>query len=98
MIVPFVVVVALAVVIGIWRRFGPIQWIWLLFGTAIALLVVWLLVLVLVIAPEMRRQGPPGQRRGMPVGMAEERPGSTDAHRQRAGGVRTLTIVQRASL
>jgi hypothetical protein len=44
---------------GVWRGFGPIQWIWLLFGSAIALLVVWFLLLAFVIGPEMVRTGPP---------------------------------------
>lgn len=47
---------------GVWRKFGPIQWIWLLFGTAIALLIAWLLLLTFIIGPEMVRMGPPGGR------------------------------------
>lgn len=56
----FLLAFALAVTIGLWRKFGPIQWIWLLFGTAIAVLVVWFLVLAFLIGPEMIRTGPPG--------------------------------------
>jgi hypothetical protein len=50
----------LVIAFGVWRKFGPVQWIWLLFGTAIALLVVWLLLLAFLIGPEMVRTGPPG--------------------------------------
>lgn len=52
----------LAVAFGVWRKFGPIQWIWLLFGTAIALLVAWVLILTFLIGPEMVRTGVPGGR------------------------------------
>jgi hypothetical protein len=50
-----------AIAVGVWRRFGAVQWIWLLFGVAMALVVVWVLMLVLVIGPEMQRMGPPGR-------------------------------------
>lgn len=50
----------LAVAFGVWRKFGPIQWIWLLFGTAMGLLILWVIVLTFVIGPEMVRMGPPG--------------------------------------
>jgi hypothetical protein len=53
----------LAIAFGLWRKFGPVQWIWLLFGTAIALLIVWLLLLAFLIGPEMVRTGPPGVQR-----------------------------------
>jgi hypothetical protein len=53
----------LAIAFGVWRKFGPVQWIWLLFGTAIALLIVWLLLLAFLIGPEMVRTGPPGVQR-----------------------------------
>ena len=56
----FLLAFALAVAFGLWRNFGPIQWIWLLFGTAIAVVVVWFLVLAFLIGPEMIRTGPPG--------------------------------------
>lgn len=49
-----------AVAFGVWRKFSAIQWIWLLFGSAIALLVLWFLVLAFLIGPEMVRTGPPG--------------------------------------
>jgi hypothetical protein len=49
-----------AVLFGVWRKFGPVQWIWLLFGAAIFMMVVWLLLIVLVVEPEMRRLGPAG--------------------------------------
>jgi len=50
---------ALAIAFGVWRKFGPVQWIWLLFGTAIAIVIVWILMVVFVVGPEMVRQGPP---------------------------------------
>ena len=50
----------IAVGVGVWRKFNAIQWIWLLFGSAIALLVLWFLVLAFLIGPEMVRMGPPG--------------------------------------
>ena len=53
-------VFGLGVAIGIWRKFGPIQWIWLLFGTAIAVVIVWFVLVIFFIGPEMVRQGPPG--------------------------------------
>ncbi|MEX1182092.1 MAG: hypothetical protein WEF86_02580 [Gemmatimonadota bacterium] len=54
------VVFALLVALGRWRRFGAVQWIWLLFGSAIALVIIWVILLVFVIGPEMQRTGPPG--------------------------------------
>ena len=56
------VVFAIAIAIGKWRGFGPIQWIWLLFGLAIGLVVIWVLLLVFFIGPEMVRTGVPGGR------------------------------------
>ena len=53
-------VFAFAISYGLWKKFGPVQWIWLLFGTTIAVVIVWLLLIVFVIGPEMVRQGPPG--------------------------------------
>jgi hypothetical protein len=46
------------VLLGVWRRFGPVQWIWLLFGAAIFMVILWILLVVLVVEPEMRRMGP----------------------------------------
>lgn len=59
----FILLFLLAVAFGVWRKFGPIQWIWLLFGTAMALLILWLVILLFVIGPEMVRTGPPGGQR-----------------------------------
>lgn len=56
----FLLLFVLAVAFGMWRKFGPIQWIWLLFGTAMVLLILWIVILVFVIGPEMVRTGPPG--------------------------------------
>lgn len=56
----FLLLFLLAAAFGVWRKFGAVQWIWLLFGSAIALLVLWFLVLAFVIGPEMVRTGPPG--------------------------------------
>lgn len=55
----FILLFLLAVAFGVWRKFGPIQWIWLLFGTAMLLLIAWILMLVFLIGPEMVRTGPP---------------------------------------
>ena len=49
------IVLAAAVAFGRWRRFSSIQWIWMLFGTAIAILIIWAIVIVFVVAPEMKR-------------------------------------------
>jgi hypothetical protein len=57
-----ILLLAFAVIIafGIWRRFSAIQWIWTLFGAAMLLMLIWFLLLVFLIGPEMRRMGPPG--------------------------------------
>jgi uncharacterized membrane protein len=60
MLLYFVIVVVALIAFGVWRRFGPIQWIWLLFGIAIVMLILWLLMMVLVVGPEMRRMNAPG--------------------------------------
>lgn len=60
MLLYLVVVIVGAVLFGVWRRFGPVQWIWLLFGLAAAMLIAWFLMMVLVVGPEMRRMGSPG--------------------------------------
>jgi hypothetical protein len=57
-IVPLLVVLAAAIAFGIWRRFTAIQWIWLGFGLAIGMVILWLLLVVLVVGPEMRRMAP----------------------------------------
>jgi hypothetical protein len=49
-----------AIAIGLWRKAGPIQWIWLLFGAAITMLVLWVLLVLFVVGPEMRRSPLPG--------------------------------------
>jgi hypothetical protein len=56
----FLLIVMAGIGIGVARRFGPVQWIWLLFGLAMVLLIMWVLMLVLVVGPGMRRMGPPG--------------------------------------
>lgn len=53
-----ILIFAAVIAFGVWRKFGPIEWIWLLFGTAIALLVIWFLMVVFVIGPEMVRTAP----------------------------------------
>ncbi|HSJ09682.1 MAG TPA: hypothetical protein VK928_07190 [Longimicrobiales bacterium] len=50
-----ILVLASAVAFGRWRRFSSIQWIWTLFGTAIAILIIWAIVIVFVVGPEMKR-------------------------------------------
>ena len=49
-----------AIAIGLWRKAGPVQWIWLLFGAAITMLVLWVLLVLFVVGPEMRRTPLPG--------------------------------------
>jgi hypothetical protein len=44
-----------AIAIGLWRKAGPVEWIWLLFGAAITMLVLWVLLVLFVVGPEMRR-------------------------------------------
>ncbi|CAN5801731.1 hypothetical protein BH23GEM9_BH23GEM9_16600 [soil metagenome] len=51
----FIMIFAAAVAFGVWRRFTSIQWIWLLFGTCVAMLVIWFLLVVFVIGPQMQR-------------------------------------------
>ena len=46
---------ATAIAIGRWRRFNAIQWIWLITGMAIALVIVWFVLAVFVVGPEMQR-------------------------------------------
>ncbi|MBR9988429.1 MAG: hypothetical protein KFH98_01675 [Gemmatimonadetes bacterium] len=60
----FLLLFLVAVAFGVWKKFGPIQWIWLLFGTAIVLVILWILMLAFLIGPEMIRTGPPGTREG----------------------------------
>jgi hypothetical protein len=54
----FLVVIACIIAFGVWRRFGPIQWIWLMFGAVVTLLVIWFLAVAFVIGPEMVRTAP----------------------------------------
>jgi hypothetical protein len=54
----FLLGIGAVIAFGVWRRFGPIQWIWLMFGAAITLLVVWFLVVAFIIGPEMVRTAP----------------------------------------
>lgn len=56
--------VALVIAFGVWRRFGAVQWIWLVAGAALFLVLIWTFMLLFVIGPEMRRMGPPGMLRG----------------------------------
>jgi hypothetical protein len=56
--------VALVIAFGVWRRFGAVQWIWLVAGAALLLVLIWTFMLVFVIGPEMKRMGPPGMLRG----------------------------------
>jgi hypothetical protein len=64
MLTVLLLVVGLAVGYGIWRKFTAIQWIWLMTGLALAMLVLWAIMLVFVVGPGMQRMGPPGA--GMP--------------------------------
>ncbi|HUF49780.1 MAG TPA: hypothetical protein VMN60_03045 [Longimicrobiales bacterium] len=44
-----------AVAIGRWRKLNAIQWIWLITGLAIGLMLIWFVLVVFVVGPEMRR-------------------------------------------
>jgi hypothetical protein len=55
------VIFGAAIAVGLWRRASPIEWIWLLFGAAITMLVLWVLLVVFIIGPEMRRSPLPGR-------------------------------------
>ena len=48
------IVIGAAVAIGRWRKFTSVHWIWTIAGLAIALVVLWALVLMFFIGPEMR--------------------------------------------
>jgi hypothetical protein len=64
MILLLILLLAAAVGFGVWRGFGPVQWIWLMAGAALLLMLLWALMLVFVVGPEMRRMGPPGASPG----------------------------------
>jgi hypothetical protein len=64
MLLILMLVIGLAVTFGVWRRFTAIQWIWLMAGAALLLIVAWAFLLFFVIGPEMQRMGPPGTQRG----------------------------------
>jgi hypothetical protein len=55
-------IIGTAVAIGRWRKFTSIQWIWTLAGIGIALFVIWGLMIVFVIGPEMNRAVVPWKR------------------------------------
>ena len=55
MILLVLLIFGTAIAIGLWRKAGPIEWIWLLFGAAITMLVLWLVLVLFVIGPEMQR-------------------------------------------
>ncbi|HSJ25691.1 MAG TPA: hypothetical protein VK929_13535 [Longimicrobiales bacterium] len=65
MILLLMAVFALLIAVGVWRRFTAVQWIWLIAGSALLLILVWALFLVFFIGPEMQRMGPPGATRGL---------------------------------
>jgi hypothetical protein len=62
MILFVLLVFGAAIAIGVWRKAGPIQWIWLLFGAAMLMLVLWVVLIIFVVGPEMQRTGIPGVR------------------------------------
>jgi hypothetical protein len=64
MLLTLVLIIGLAVAFGVWRRFTAVQWIWLMAGAALLLIMVWAALLVFLIGPEMQRMGPPGVQRG----------------------------------
>jgi hypothetical protein len=52
--------IAVAAAIGIWRGFTAIEWIWTFFAIAISMVVLWLILIIFVVGPEMRRMAPFG--------------------------------------
>jgi hypothetical protein len=54
----FLLISGAVILFGMWRRFGAVQWIWVLFGAAMFMVLLWLLLIVLVVEPEMRKLGP----------------------------------------
>jgi hypothetical protein len=52
--------IAVAAAIGIWRGFTAIEWIWTFFAIAISMMVLWLILVIFVVGPEMRRMAPFG--------------------------------------
>jgi hypothetical protein len=66
-VIPLLLLVfGIAIAIGVWRKAGPAEWIWLLFGAAITMLVLWVLLLLFVVGPEMRRSPLPGDQGALP--------------------------------
>jgi hypothetical protein len=65
MLLILLLILGLAVAFGVWRSFGAVQWIWLIAGGALLLVLLWAIYIVLVIGPEMRRMGPPGSTPGL---------------------------------
>jgi hypothetical protein len=65
MLLLIVLIFASAVAFGLWRGFGPIQWIWLLAGGALLLILIWAIVLIFFIGPDMQRMQPLGTGRSM---------------------------------
>jgi hypothetical protein len=51
---------AAAVAFGVWRRFTAIEWIWTFFALSIGMLIIWFLMVVFIVGPEMRRMTPGG--------------------------------------
>ena len=47
-----------AIAIGRWRKFNSIQWIWLITSMMIGLIVIWLLLAVFVVGPQMKKSIP----------------------------------------
>ena len=47
-----------AIAIGRWRKFNSIQWIWLITSMAIGLVLIWFLLAIFVVGPEMKRTLP----------------------------------------
>jgi hypothetical protein len=52
--------IAVAAAIGIWRGFTAIEWIWTFFAIAISMVVLWFILVIFVVGPEMRRMAPFG--------------------------------------
>ena len=57
-IIMAVLFIGTSIAIGRWRKFNSIQWIWLITSMVIGLVVIWLLLAVFVVGPQMKKSIP----------------------------------------
>jgi hypothetical protein len=65
MLLILLLVLLLGVAFGVWRGFGPVQWIWMLAGGALLLILIWTILLIFFIGPDMQRMTPPARVPGL---------------------------------